>query len=74
MFLHYCGVKMAICRPLLLLKVFQFHSACVKATRRHSVKLEDNSTVIFDIFEPTAEEKQKVYIYTSLIIFINLIF
>lgn len=32
----------------------------VKTTSRHSVKLEDNSTVIFDIFQSTAEEKSKI--------------
>ena len=31
-----------------------------KSTRQHSVKLEDNSTVIFDIFEPCLDEKKKV--------------
>jgi hypothetical protein len=31
-----------------------------KATRQHSVKLEDNSTVIFDIFEPCPDEKSEV--------------
>lgn len=33
-----------------------------KPTSRHSVKLEDNSTVIFDIFEPTVEEKEEIVI------------
>lgn len=31
-----------------------------KATRQHSVKLEDNSTVIFDIFEPCPDEKSEL--------------
>ena len=33
---------------------------CKANRRQHSVKLEDNSTVIFDIFEPFLDEKSKV--------------
>lgn len=42
--------------------VFSKFSPKVKcqATWQHSVKLEDNSTVIFDIFEPCLDEKHKV--------------